>query len=677
MGCCGDREKGLTVTEEQKWDYIVSATLSDFKSTSCLTPLSYAWLWILVLISGAVYAADAFTAVNLLAFDKWSSEVKPKVPFDVAKWIFAITIILSYVFLIYRWVMALRVIRSGSVAACYLEPLAAIWQSMRLTKEGQGWRRFLVFAELTTSRKGVDYVALFSYFQFKGALLIVVAQGPRMAINAMTLWAVMQAQIIPVGEHAASEDRSNFEQFFINIQTMTRTGNMRETIIYGTMFFSLFIWAIAALSLLLSVLFYVCFLLHYIPKSDGTLGKYCRRKIDTRLERIVGKTVKKALEKQDLKRRREEEKAMKKGQLDKPSQRVPTLPKLGGKDDDASSIRSFGTVSTTLPPYSSNAPSRTNTMSTTATTSTRTATMRPSLPSLNERPFPQRSDTQGTNFSTASYGSNAPLLSQAGGMGLSSPTPPLPTLDRNADYFDETHSYRPMPQGQPPRSYSPMSQGRGTPRPQRAPYPRVDTDYSNGRASPAPQLITSLPGDVRGPSPAYGHQAYPNDRAIVSPLGGPSFSPYEYRDPAGPSYEMSPVEVTPVDNFPQQSRENFRPPQLPNALRVGSPAPAPGANFDRTSPPPLRSGTAPPSNPRAGLPPSLQSAIQRREASQPLPNRGMASSVPPPQQRSVTAPPQRPGWGQGPTPRSNTTAPGPRGYDNSYGRGPQGGENRW
>lgn len=23
MGCCGDREKGITVTEEQKWDYIV------------------------------------------------------------------------------------------------------------------------------------------------------------------------------------------------------------------------------------------------------------------------------------------------------------------------------------------------------------------------------------------------------------------------------------------------------------------------------------------------------------------------------------------------------------------------------------------------------------------------------------------------------------------------------
>lgn len=143
-------------------------TLSDFKSTSCLAPLSYVWLWILVIVSIAVYAADAFTAITLLAFNEWSSQVKPKVPFEVAKWIFAVCIIVSYVFLIYRWVRAIRVIRSGGVVECYLEPIAAIWQSMRMGG-GQGWRRFLVFAELTKSRKGIDYIALFTYFQFKGA----------------------------------------------------------------------------------------------------------------------------------------------------------------------------------------------------------------------------------------------------------------------------------------------------------------------------------------------------------------------------------------------------------------------------------------------------------------------------------------------------------------------------
>ncbi|KAK7184025.1 hypothetical protein DPSP01_010480 [Paraphaeosphaeria sporulosa] len=666
MGCCGDREKGITVTEEQKWDYI---TLSDFKSSSCLTPFSYVWLWILVIISGAVYAADAFTAVNLLAFDKWSSQVKPKIDFNITKWIFAVCIIVSYVFLAYRWIRAIRVIRSGGVAECYLEPLAAIFQSMRLTKEGQGWRRFLVFAELTKSRKGVDYIALFVYFQFKGALIVILAQGPRIVVNAMTLWAVVQAQLIPEGDHAAPKGKSPVAQFFLNIETMIQQGNKQETVIYFTMLFSLVIWVIAFLSLFFSVLFYVFFLWHYVPKADGSLTQYCRRKIESRLERIVSKKIKKALEKQDLKRKKEERDALKKGGAEA---RMPTLPKLGGVDDDTSSIYSgvtgitrsdTMTTSTTLPPYSSNAPSRTNTMNTMSTA--RTAVMKPSLPSLYERPVPTRTDTQGT---TTSFGSNAPLLSQVGDMGMASPVPPLPSLDPHAEYFSGPPGPRPPPSGMSGRPFSPMSQGRASPYSQRNMLPPVDTSVG-GRGSPAPQTMSSTGYGNRGVSPPQGNVPYPSQRTGASPLGGPTFSPYNNPGPAtGPAYEMSPVDLNASDNtldyYTQGGSSNdYRPPQLPSTLRSGSPAQMQSAGPPRTGTvPPPRSGTAPPANPRAGLPATLQSAIQRREASQPLPNRGMPMHQ---QQRSATAPlGQRwaPQSDAEPMPRSNTTGPGPQGH---------------
>ncbi|KAG9187571.1 hypothetical protein G6011_05442 [Alternaria panax] len=687
MGCCGDREKGTTVTEEQKWTYI---NLSDFKSTSCLAPFSYAWLWILVFISCAVYAADAFTAVNLLAFDKWTSQVKPTVPFDVAKWIFAITIIISYVFLIYRWIRALRVMRAGSVTECYLEPLAAILQSMRITKTGQGWRRFLVFAELTKSKKGANYVALFVYFQFKSALLIIVAQGPRIALNAMTLYAVMQANLLPVGEHAA-EDRSNFEQFFMNIKVMVDTGNKQETVIYFTMLFSLVIWVIAALGLIVASLLYLFFLWHYIPKADGSLTNYCRRKVETRLERIVGKKIKKAIEKQNQQLKRDEERAIKKGEFDASKSR-PTLPKLAGDDDDTSTVFSMqrsDTMNTnaTLPPYTvsnapsyrSNPPSRSNTSNTVNTTNSgRNLMNKPSLPTLDERPgMPERDFT---NFSNASYGSNAPMLNQAGGMGRSSPAPPMPPLDRNGTgYFGEQHN---LPY-QPERSFTPMSQGRASPLPPRGPMPPVDTNYNNydnyndGRYQNDSQLITPLSNDQRGPTSSYPNRPYQE------------FSPYDSRGPRmGPEYELSPVDVTPTEDisqhyFADSNDSDYQPPQMPSTLRAGSPAPSqPRAG---TAPP--RSGTAPP---RVGVPASLQSAIQRREAPQPFPNRGMNGSAPPQQQqRSATAPIQQPGWAQGP-PRSFTpqgpgpqqrsytpvsgpqqqqrsyTPTAPRGYDNSY-----------
>lgn len=561
--------------------------------------------------------------------------------------------------------MALRVMRTGSVTECYLEPLAAILQSMRITKRGQGWRRFLVFAELTKSKKGVNYIALFVYFQFKSALIVILAQGPRIAINAMTLYAVMQAQLIPGGDHSA-KDRSNFEQFFFNIKVMVERGNKQETVVYFTMLFSLVIWVIAALGLIVSALLYIFFLWHYIPRADGSLTNYCRRKVETRLERIVSKKVKKAIEKQDQQRRKEEQKAIKKGRLD-PSQTRPTLPKLGGDDDDTATVFSLqrsDTISTTTtapPQYTSHAPSRSNTMNTTR------GMMKPPLAALSERPdMPNRSDTEFSNFSNVSYGSNAPLMNQGNRMGTSTPPPPMPQMDRNGDYFGE--SGRPF--AAPGRSYTPMSQGRASPMPPRGPMPPVDTSYGNGPYESGSHVTSASRHDPRGPSSAQSYRPYPE------------FSPFDSRGPQiGPSYELSPVEATATDILDDYYSNptdvgQYKPPQMPSALRPGSPAVSQSAGLSNqpragTAPPPPRSGTAPP---RPGLPASLQSAIQRREASQPLPNRGMNSSTP--QQRSATAPIQQPSWNSGPIPRSYTPsersytpasqAP-PRGHENNYG----------
>lgn len=80
---------------------------------------------------------------------------------------FAVCIIISFVLLVLRWLRAIRAIRSGSIAQSYLDSLAVRIQSIRMGENGRGWRRFLVFAELTKDRKGAEYVALFTYFSFE------------------------------------------------------------------------------------------------------------------------------------------------------------------------------------------------------------------------------------------------------------------------------------------------------------------------------------------------------------------------------------------------------------------------------------------------------------------------------------------------------------------------------
>lgn len=69
--------------------------------------------------------------------------------------------------MIFEWLRALRVMSRNSVADDYLDPLAVKLQSMRW---GGGWRRFLVFAELTKSKKKVTWISIYVYFQRKGML---------------------------------------------------------------------------------------------------------------------------------------------------------------------------------------------------------------------------------------------------------------------------------------------------------------------------------------------------------------------------------------------------------------------------------------------------------------------------------------------------------------------------
>lgn len=130
--------------------------------------MAYAYLYFSLLLSIAVYSVDTFTAIQLLVFNKWSSEIEPTqlIPFDVSKWIFSICIILSFVNLGFEHIRAQRIMRRGSVAESYLDNLTIKLQSIRLGK-GQGWKRFLVFAELTKNKKGAEYVALFTYYSFQ------------------------------------------------------------------------------------------------------------------------------------------------------------------------------------------------------------------------------------------------------------------------------------------------------------------------------------------------------------------------------------------------------------------------------------------------------------------------------------------------------------------------------
>lgn len=586
MGCFGEREKLEEARAEQKWSYI---NLRDFRSTSCWSPFSYAILYIFLLISVSVYIVDLFTAANLLFFNRWSSQVKPVIEFNIAKWIFAACIILSLVLLVYRWIRALRVIKSGVIAASYLDPLAVRIQSIRPGARGQGWRRFLVFSALTESRKGAEYVALFTHFSFEAWIRIIFAQGPRQLLNAQTLYAVMQIDLVPAGDHAAKDGRTSISQFWANVGVLANHNREQAAILFG-MLFTLVIWIISVISLLLACICYVTFLWHHIPRSDGSLTRYCCRKIDTRLSKIVSVKVNKALAKEDSIRARY---AAKTSSGDRPPQvkRQPTLPLVD--DDDQSVAPGVVTRRTTQNTFSS--------IPSDHATGPATLTRQPTIPDVSpvsERPYaPSRSITQTSARTDDSYGSDAPLMAAAAGMGygpVRSYSRPLPA--RSA-------SDRSMPYDRMPMSRKPTDGSQST-----------QYSYNSAYSSRPPPGGINSSSIIRGPSrqntdtPSAEYQGYgpPTRRATQDSIASPqSYTQLQ-------EYEMHPQPSTIAPSRgPSNGQYVAYNPNIHNASanlqRPATTTPAEDYfSLQPLPPPPQRSGTAPPplsQPPRSGTAP--------------------------------------------------------------------------
>jgi len=534
MGCCGDREKGPPEATA-KWSYI---TLSDFKSTSSWNTIAYLWVWIMAIVAVAVFAADTFTAVNLLAYNKWTSEVKPKIPIEYARWIFAGCILFGFVLYVFSWIMAIRAIRRGGIAESYMDPLAATLQSMR----GSGWRRFLVFTSLTKSKKGADYVAFFVYFSFQSAIRLLIAEGPRQVINGMTLYSVMQDTFMDGG--GAANDKSNIEQFWANLQHLF-SENMYQALTMCAMLFTLIIWVIGALCLLISVILYLVFLWHYIPQRDGRLKIYCRRKIDRRLEKIVESKIKAAIEEEDKQTRKAEAKAEQKADyvrkktgapVEPPPKftRQPTLPMIPSTPDPDKEDKlpehplvrqDTSTTVTTLPPYTSRPPTRNNTQ-----------TSQRSMHSA--RPMPSRTTTQSSGFPTPNYEMDAPLLDNAGYAGHGQEISRPPTAHSRQDSYSSIN--RPVPartMTQNPQGAQPYPPGpgprNGTPGPMRAFTPMSRTDSPGPRQPLGPRMpiaptSTPPPGEMYHNQPgavptrqntpdAYGHMHQDSNASFNRP----------------------------------------------------------------------------------------------------------------------------------------------------------------
>lgn len=222
-------------------------------------------MYIRLLISIAVFASDIYTAIVLLAFHKWSSEIDPSVPIHISRWIFAGCIILSTLLVFVEFMIAIRIVREKNISRTYTNTMARKIYSIR------GYNYFCLFGKITSSRSKTEYLALFVYFTLQGWLKIIFADGPRQVINALTLYSVLKV-----------------DTSFVETVKQIATHSFAQALVISVMLFSLTIWVFSVIEFLIALICAIPIYIH-IDKTASGLEEYCYVRINNRIAKLVKK----------------------------------------------------------------------------------------------------------------------------------------------------------------------------------------------------------------------------------------------------------------------------------------------------------------------------------------------------------------------------------------------------
>ncbi|GAA6023299.1 hypothetical protein JCM11491_006886 [Sporobolomyces phaffii] len=320
--CCTGAQWKREVVPDHKFDFI---DVKEFHSRGCGTQLQYGWLWILFVKSIAVYIADIYTLVALLASNRWAASILQseaaqgsgassnvlEVPFSIGKWIFFGCIIFSFLLLLWEARKARAIVKSRDISYAFTNVMSQNWYALR------SYDHFCFFCQIDNSKKKKDEFAFFIFFTFKGWKRLLLADAPRQVINAITLYSFGKS-----------------ENFTTDLSVYFSGSILRDGVIV-TMVFTVVMWIGSALLLLIAAFMYVP-LLCYI---QGNLKEYCCHKVDKRIAELMKRKNRKRLAKEAEIARKEARgdfshlKDRKTGKLRAAPLPQPTLPKIGLDDD--------------------------------------------------------------------------------------------------------------------------------------------------------------------------------------------------------------------------------------------------------------------------------------------------------------------------------------------------------
>ncbi|GAA5885920.1 hypothetical protein JCM3774_003776 [Rhodotorula dairenensis] len=268
--CCSSAKWKREVVPDHKFDFI---DVDQFHSRSCGSRASFTWLWTTFIISIAVYVADVYTLIALLASNRWAGQILQQasesdgenkrhillVPFKIGKWIFFACIIVSFLLALWDARKARAIVKSRDISYAFTNVMAHNWYALR------SYNHHCFFSQINDSKKRKDSLAFFVFFTFKGWKRLLLADAPRQVINAITLYSFGVSQ----------NWTTDLSAYF--------TGSVLKVTALSTMLFTVVIFAISAVCLLVAAVIYIPLLC----TIQGNLKEYCCHKVDKRISELM------------------------------------------------------------------------------------------------------------------------------------------------------------------------------------------------------------------------------------------------------------------------------------------------------------------------------------------------------------------------------------------------------
>lgn len=237
-----------------------------FHNTRLGTVLAYIWQWFQLILMLAILAADTYTCVNILVFNRWSSGEYQVYEYKVAKWIFTGCILFRYALMIYHLAWGIYIYRTKNIALAYLNNVAKLMYRLR------HYDYHCLFHEI--EQEGFfDWACFLVYEEIDNALEILVADLPRQVVNILTL-----------RYYATGGDQNN--DILENIRAIATT-NVRLSVILSLQLASVALFAFFFFKFLLGMLLYIPIRVKVSHKGFKLLKLYCYDNVNDKVRALV------------------------------------------------------------------------------------------------------------------------------------------------------------------------------------------------------------------------------------------------------------------------------------------------------------------------------------------------------------------------------------------------------